>query len=74
MSGADRLRRLLGAELPKGLEALDADETQALYTLIADARQRQRDQLHQALEAALRHVPALARGTVRRILFPGDRS
>lgn len=72
-AGRGALRQLLGAELPDGLEALDDAQLQALSTLMHNARRQQQARLQQALEAALRHVPGLARGAVRRILFPERR-
>lgn len=68
--GLDALRRLLGSEPAAGLSALDEAALERLVALLRDSRQRQRQQLHAALERALAYVPALARGPVRRILFP----
>ena len=72
-TGRRALRQLLGAELPQGLDALDDAQLDALSIVMRNARQQQQAQLQHALEAALRHVPGLARGAVRRILFPERR-
>lgn len=61
-------------ELPladlKALDALTPAEISRLAKLIGDARQQQRKQLREALNASLEHVPFLLRGAVRRVLFP----
>lgn len=66
----DALARLLGADPPPALRALDEADLEALSQLLHESRTRQQRQLQRALEDALGYVPALARGTVRRILFP----
>ena len=68
--GWQQLTDVLGDNPPQGLEELDSDQLTQLAKLIMDARQQQQARLKQSLERALRHVPALARGTVRRVLFP----
>lgn len=66
----DKLARALGAEPPEGLGVLDAAALEQVVELLRHSRQRQQQQLQQALEDALGYIPVLARGTVRRILFP----
>lgn len=62
-------RELGGKHLPE-LAALDAAETQALTAALQSARRKQQQQLQQAFEAALGHIPMLLRGPVRKILLP----
>lgn len=64
------LERMLGREAPQGLSALDAAAIEQLMALLRHSQQRQQRQLEDALENALGYIPVLARGTVRRILFP----
>lgn len=64
------LAKTLGAPPPPGLAALDAAAVEQLTALLRHSRQRQQQQLQRALEGALGYIPVLARGTVRRILFP----
>lgn len=64
------LRDILGAEPPAGLTVLNDADQQALADKLAQAQTAQQAQLRSALEDALRHVPRLLRGTVRRVLFP----
>ena len=69
------LEKALSAEPPSRMEALDEDKLNQLAELITHARERQQQQMRQALEDALSYVPGLARGAVRKVLFPkGDRS
>ena len=69
------LEQALSAEPPSGLEGLDEDKLMQLAELITHARDRQQQHMRQALEDALSYVPGLARGAVRKVLFPkGDRS
>lgn len=72
-SAHQALARVLDADPPEGLEILDAAALQELAELIGHARDRQQQQMRQALEDALSYVPAVARGTVRRILFPSGK-
>lgn len=60
----------IGGGTLTGLDALDADDLQALTDAMRKARRSQQQQLAHALEAALGHVPALLRGPVRKILLP----
>ncbi|MFC7306444.1 hypothetical protein ACFQVC_19735 [Streptomyces monticola] len=59
----------VGARLPESFGRLDPGQ----LTLLADALRRERESraagLNEAAEEALKLVPALARGPVRRILF-----
>jgi len=61
-------------ELPladlKGLNALTPAEISRLAKLVGEARQAQKKQLREALNASLEHVPFLLRGAVRKVLFP----
>ncbi len=51
-------------------DPLRAEELQLLQTAMLMTRQRQQAHLRDALNAALKHVPALLRGPVRKVLFP----
>ncbi len=50
------------------IAGLDAADRQQLQRLIADAQAQQERSLQQATDTALKHVPALLRGPIRRIL------
>jgi hypothetical protein len=67
---AEALARELGGKHLPELAVLDDAETQALTTALQRARRRQQEQLQQAFEAALGHIPMLLRGPVRKILLP----
>ena len=69
-AGLQHLEQVLREPPPEALQALQAEQLDQLATLIETARHQQQTQLKRALERALRHVPGLARGTVRRVLFP----
>jgi hypothetical protein len=61
MSDADeRLRKLLAAEPPASVLALD---------LLTDSRRRQTESLEQAFTATLKHVPFPVRGIVKKVLL-----
>lgn len=64
------LARVLGQEPPPGISALDDAAIEQVVALLRHSQQRQQRQLQDALENALGYIPVLARGTVRRILFP----
>lgn len=64
------LRRELPSADLQGLGALKPADAERLARLIDQARQQQKTQLREALQASLEHVPFLLRGPVRRILFP----
>lgn len=64
------LRRELPSADLQGLDALKATDAERLAKLIDQARQQQKKQLREALQASLDHVPFLLRGTVRKVLSP----
>jgi len=72
MSGkpAGELKAALGGRLTPGLETLGADDQRRLAQELDEARARQNAELVRALEAALKHVPMLLRGAVRKVLLP----
>jgi hypothetical protein len=63
----EALRTQLGAELPDGLRRLDGEQLAHLDAAVREARHRQAEALAAAGERALRHVPRLLRGPIRRI-------
>ncbi|WP_269858535.1 hypothetical protein [Streptomyces sp. RPT161] len=65
----DRLRGELAAPPPDGFAALDAAQLEFLADALRGRRESQAAGLAEAAEAALRLVPGVARGPVRRILF-----
>jgi hypothetical protein len=67
--GVRALEAELGAPPPAGLaEAVADGDLRRLAAAIAARRREQREQLAESGEAALRHVPALVRGPVKRIV------
>ncbi|MBB4685892.1 hypothetical protein [Amycolatopsis jiangsuensis] len=56
----------LGGPLPEGIEALSEEHRQDLAAALRDARHRQAKALAHAGEEALKYVPALLRGAVRK--------
>ena len=66
-SGYPALRRALGGSAPDGLRELDDDDLTDLATAVTDARRRQSRALAEAGERALRHVPRLLRGPIRKL-------
>jgi hypothetical protein len=64
----DALARVLGAEPPAALAALEPHELEDLARAIADARARQDAALDASAEAALGYIPRVLRGPVRRTL------
>lgn len=64
-----RLGTELGAPPPEGLAALTESQLVLLATALAEARDARAAGLGEAAEEALKLVPTLARGPVRRILF-----
>lgn len=66
-------RSALGAELgatpPEFLDELDEAELRDLTDALAEARARQADAVEEAIERALRFVPWVLRGTVRKVLI-----
>lgn len=61
-------QRLGGVELSFA-DKLDASDIERYGDLLAQASQQQAQTLQQASEDALKHVPALLRGAVRKLLF-----
>lgn len=62
------LEAQLKAELPAGFAQLNDEQLRALTEAVRDARHRQAAELEQAAEQALRHIPRLLRGPLRRIV------
>jgi hypothetical protein len=62
------LAQELGGQPPQDIAVLKADEIGVLVAALQHARRRQKDQLRQAMEQALGHLPLLLRGPVRKIL------
>ncbi|MDG4861798.1 hypothetical protein P8605_27025 [Streptomyces sp. T-3] len=59
----------LGAEPPASFGRLEPGQLQLLAQVLHAERESQASGLNEAAEEALKLVPALARGPVRRILF-----
>ena len=69
MSEADeRLRKLLGADPPESVTALDDAARSDLADVIAEARHHQARGLQAAFEATSKHVPFPVRGIVKKVL------
>ncbi|MFD4244428.1 hypothetical protein ACFWP3_22960 [Streptomyces sp. NPDC058525] len=65
-----RLAAELGGVRPPGsFGGLDAGDVARLADAVRGQRERQADGLNEAAEEALKLVPALARGAVRKVLF-----
>lgn len=64
-----QLRASLRAEPPAGLSGLDEQTLVMLAAAIREAEEHQRSELVAAGDRALRRVPALLRGPVRKALF-----
>jgi hypothetical protein len=64
-----QLRAALRGDPPAGLEALDEQILVTLAAAIREAEEQQRSELVAAGDRALRYVPALLRGPVRKALF-----
>ncbi|MBT2468781.1 hypothetical protein J7E97_13075 [Streptomyces sp. ISL-66] len=62
-------RELGGIQPPVSFAELDAGELARLAEALMAERARQAEGLNQAAEEALKLVPALARGAVRKVLF-----
>jgi hypothetical protein len=56
----------LGGALPEGIEALQEHEKQDLADAFREARRRQKAELAVAGEEALKFVPAVLRGAIRK--------
>ncbi|WP_030683700.1 hypothetical protein [Streptomyces sp. NRRL B-1347] len=65
----EQLKTELGAEPPESVGRLAPDHIERLATALRRERERRASGLNEAAEDALKLVPALARGPVRRILF-----
>lgn len=66
-SSHNELVSLLGANSPL-LKKINPDDQEKLLTLLHAARKSQNSEYSIATEKALQHVPALLRGTVRKII------
>jgi hypothetical protein len=66
--GFRALEAQLRAPVPDGLRALTNDELHELTDAIADAQLHQAKALDIAGEQALRHIPRLLRGPIRKVL------
>ena len=60
------LRSELGEELA-ALDRLDDKQQARLLKLIQDARQRQHEQIRDAMDGALKFVPAVLRGPIKKL-------
>jgi hypothetical protein len=60
------LAEQLGGALPAGIEALQEHEKEDLADALREARRRQKTELAVAGEEALKFVPALLRGAIRK--------
>ncbi len=68
MDLTDLQARLGGADL-SALQALNEQDAARLSVLIEHACEHQSETLKQASEQALKHIPALLRPAVRKLLF-----
>jgi hypothetical protein len=66
--GLRGLETQLGARPPAGFARLDAEHQRDLLAAVEDARRRQAAELEAASEQALRHIPKLLRGPIRRVI------
>ncbi|MEV3856223.1 hypothetical protein AB0J38_18090 [Streptomyces sp. NPDC050095] len=64
-----RLGQELGSQPPESFEELSAEQVAVLGDALRRERESRASGLNEAAESALKLVPALARGPVRRILF-----
>lgn len=64
-----QLRAALRADPPAGLAVLDETQLHDLAAAIREAENRQLEELRGASDRALRYVPPLLRGVVRKALF-----
>ena len=64
----DALRDALRTEPPPGCAALSDADLADLAGAVQAARERQRAELHAAIDAAYRHVPRLLRGPLRKLV------
>lgn len=68
-SRRSEIERLVGGQLPPGLDALSATDLDALAAAISDASRQQQSALASAIDNGLNIVPRVLRGTVRKALF-----
>ncbi len=66
--GFQALEKELRAKAPDGLRALSHDDLRDLAGAVAEARRRQAAELDAAGDQALRHIPRLLRGPIRKVL------
>ena len=64
-----QLRAALRSDPPKGLEVLEEADLRHLASAIREAETRQVEELRGAGDRALRYVPPLLRGVVRKAMF-----
>jgi hypothetical protein len=64
----EALRGVLRGEIPAGVEKLEPEHLADLTTAIGEARRRQGEALQEAGDRALRHIPRLLRGPIRRVV------
>lgn len=65
--GLEALSAQLGTDLPAGVRELGDEQLADLAAVIREARRRETVALAQAGEQALRHIPRVLRGPVRRV-------
>lgn len=66
-TGPDVLERELDATPPSGLSTLTPDQQADLAGAVVDAKRRQRKALAEAGEQALKLIPRILRGPVRKL-------
>lgn len=66
-TGFAALRRALNGIAPDGLRALEPGDLEHLAAAVRESRHRQNRALAEAGDHALRHVPRLLRGPIRRL-------
>jgi hypothetical protein len=66
-TGADVLETELGATPPSGLSSLTPDQREDLAAAVRNAKRRQAKALADAGEQALKLIPRVLRGPVRRL-------
>jgi hypothetical protein len=65
----DLTAALAGGRPPKELAALEDSQLQQLAASVGRLKRHQERELERAVEDALRHIPALLRKPVRKMLF-----
>lgn len=66
--GLRALEEQLRGGVPAGVKGLPAEQLHDLAEAVAQARRRQAAELNAAGEKALRHIPRLLRGPLRKVL------